>query len=156
MKQLSGDQLFAGFFGLDKSLWRQQPAVHRLRCGNDCTSALAQSLAGATNQSLIWLDGDSTIEGPLAVGTPQRPVVIVAGGALTIKGPVVIHGLVYARALAWQDAAAGPAALHGAAISEGGYQGNGTPDLVQDAAILAAIKSRSGSFARVAGSWKDF
>jgi hypothetical protein len=151
LKGLSGDQFFVSFFGLDKALWRQQPAVRRLRCEDACATALA-----APGLSLVWLDGDSTIDGSAIVGSPQRPVIIVCDGALTIRGQVLIHGLVYAKSLSWQDTAAGPAALHGAAMAEGSYQGNGSPDFIYSPAVLAAIKSRSGSFARVAGSWKDF
>jgi hypothetical protein len=46
--------------------------------------------------------------------------------------------------------------VRGALVSETSYQGDATPDLVYDPAILAALRSRSGMFARISGSWRDF
>jgi hypothetical protein len=100
--------------------------------------------------------GDLQLDGPLVLGTPQRPVAIVVDGAAQLRGAVVVHGLLYAGSLRWDDTAGAGALVRGAALSEGGYSGNGAPDFGYDAAVLATLKGNTGSFARINGSWRDF
>ncbi|MBS0444347.1 MAG: hypothetical protein JSR59_00210 [Proteobacteria bacterium] len=145
--------LFTGTFGLPPERWQVQPGVRRIRCDQQPCNAL---VSGDAAQRLTWIDGDARLSGPLTLGSPSRPVILVASGSLELTGDVVIHGLVYAGALTWNDTSGRGALLRGAAISSGDYQGNGTPDIVRDAAILAALHDASGGFARIAGSWRDF
>ena len=153
---MNSDRFFASFFGIDKTLWQQQADVTHLRCSGDCAAALSQVIGNASAHRLIWIDGDAQLGSAVTLGTPQRPVIIIADGAITLSAAVTIHGLVYASNLAWNHAAAGTASLHGAAISEGDYQGDAAPDFVYDGAVLSSLKTGAGSFARVPGSWRDF
>ncbi len=105
---------------------------------------------------MISIDGDATLDGPITLGSPEQPVVIVVHGAALLSGDVTVHGLLYAASIRW-DAATGPqASVHGAVVSESGYSGNGAPDLHRDAGVLRALQVHTGSFAQVPGSWKDF
>jgi hypothetical protein len=149
------DRFFASLFGVDKALWQSQPGVTRVACGGDCAARLSQAVSEAA-RPMIWVDGDLQLDGPVSLGTPQRPVIVIASGSARLSGAVLLHGLLYAGRIEWNDAAAGTATLHGAAISEAGYSGNAEVDLVYDAAVLATLKAHSGTFARVPGSWKDF
>ena len=149
LASLSPDRFFAAIFGLDKAGWKNQPNVTRIDCSADCSGALA------ADSALIWVDGDLTITGPLALGSAQRPVVLVVNGAIRLDGAVALSGLIYGASMRW-DSTGGGATLRGAAIAEGGYQGNGAPELFYDTAVLAALHGNSGSFARVSGSWRDF
>ncbi len=148
---LAPERFFAGLFGLSKAEWRHQPAVHQLACRGDCGAELAvQAAQGAT---LFWLPGDLRLRGPLALGTPQRPLLIVAEGQVRLEGDVSLHGVVYAAELGWS----GPASVvRGALISEGGAAGDPLLDLAHDAALLEALRTRDGSFVRRPGSWRDF
>jgi len=150
---LTTQQLFATHFRLDKAAWRDQPAVTRMVCAAPCGAQLAAAIGPRVDNRLVWVDGDLELQGPITLGTPDRPVMLVASGAVRLTGPVVIHGLIYGADIRWDGS---PGALHGAAISEGDYRGNGTPDLAYDAAVLDSLKRRTGSFARVPGSWRDF
>ncbi len=58
--------------------------------------------------------------------------------------------------MGWNVPVATGALVRGAVISETGYSGDGTPELVYDAAVLDHLRSRSGTFVRVSGSWRDF
>jgi len=147
----SGDALFASFFGIDKATWRSQAAVSRVSCNGNCAGAIAAAPA-----ALVYIDGDLTLEGPATLGTPDRPVLIVARGGATLRGALTVHGVLYAASLRWDDTPATGTLLRGALISESGYTGNGTPDLFYDSAILERLRSQTGSFARLPGSWKDF
>ena len=154
---LSPDQFFASVFGMDKAAWRNQPVVQRIACGgNDCGTALAAAIGAAGGNPLVSVGGDLRIAGPVVLGTPERPVVIVASGSAQLRGNVVIHGLLYAAALSWNDSPAPGALLRGALLSEFGYSGDAAADLFYDSALLASLRGNTGSFTRVSGSWRDF
>ncbi len=153
---LSPAQLFAGYFGLDRASWTRQPVVTLLACTGTCTAALEQAARDAGGNAMIHITGDLDIEGPVLIGTRQQPVLIVVDGAARLRGGVTLHGVLYAGSLRWDGAAATGALLRGALISETTYQGDAAPDIVYDTAVLAALRSRSGMFARVNGSWRDF
>jgi PilX N-terminal len=155
LASLGTDRLFASIFGLDKSAWARQPAVTRIDCSGDCSAAVEAAVQAAADHALIWVDGDLTLAGPLTLGSVQHPVVIVVTGGVRLQGAVALSGLIYSASMRWDDTAGG-AVLRGAAISEGNYQGNGAPEFFYDSAVLAALTGRSGSVARVSGSWRDF
>ena len=152
---LSTDRYFASTFGIDKAGWKNQPAVTRIDCSGDCSRALATAVGTAADNALIWVNGDLALTGPLTLGSVQHPVVIVASGAVRFDGAVALYGVLYSAALRWDDTRGG-AFLRGAALSESSYQGDGTPEIFYDTAVLAALTGDSGSFARVNGSWRDF
>ena len=156
LASLDANALFASIFGMSKTAWQSQSVVKSLGCDGNCANALLSLIDEGIVNPLIHVAGDLRLDGPLVLGTPQRPIVIVADGAVQLHGAVVIHGVLYSRTLSWDDTAASGALLHGAAITEDGYSGNGSPDLSYDAEILATLRGRTGSFARVNGSWRDF
>ena len=150
---LAGERFFARWFGMDKTSWMAQPAATRIACNRGCAASLADAVA--TGARLLAIDGDADLDGPISLGTSERPVVLVASGALRLRGAVSLRGVVAAASIEWRDTAAG-ALVQGAAVSEGDYGGDAAADIVHDAAILARLQAGSGSFARVNGSWKDF
>jgi Tfp pilus assembly protein PilX len=147
---------FVAYFGMRAADWQAQAVVTTLRCEGECGVALNAAIEPGVINPLIHVPGDLQLDGPLVLGTPQRPVAIVVDGAAQLRGAVVVHGLLYARSLRWDDTVGGGALVRGAAISEGGYSGNGAPDFAYDAAVLATLKGNTGSFARIHGSWRDF
>lgn len=142
---------FVGVFGLSPTAWKRQPAVHRLDCQSDCGAALAA--AAARGITLVSVPGDLQLQGPMSLGTPQRPMLIVADGAIRLQGNVVLHGVLYGNGLAWT---APSAVVRGALISEGPAGGDNSLDLARDAAVLGALRTSQGSFVRLPGSWRDF
>ncbi|QTN21260.1 hypothetical protein HZ992_13735 [Rhizobacter sp. AJA081-3] len=143
-------EFFVGLFGLSPSAWKRQPAVHRLDCQVDCAAALAT--AAARGITLVSVAGDLLLQGPLTLGTPQRPMLIVTDGAIRLQGRVELHGVLYGNGLSW---AAPAAVVRGALISEGPAAGDSSLDLALDAAVLEALRTRQGSFVRLPGSWRD-
>jgi len=142
---------FVRHFGMSKTLWKRQGAVQSLDCRGDCGAALTALVArGAT---LVWAPGDLLLQGPLTLGTPQRPLLIVAEGAIRLEGAVSLHGVLYANGLSWTAPAA---TVRGALISEGSAAGDASLDLSRDAAVLDTLRTRDGSFVRLPGSWRDF
>lgn len=153
---LGADQLFAGYFALERASWAAQPSVTSVTCSGNCAAALEGAIAGAGSNALIRISGPAVIEGPVTLGRASQPALIVVDGAVQLRGPVALHGLLYASALTWSGPVPSGALVRGALISEAGYQGDGTPELVYDAAALDRLRTRSGSFVRVSGSWRDF
>ena len=151
---LTGDAFFAAWFGLDPSAWRDQAVTARLSCSTQCGAAIAAAIGDGA--ALVWIDGDLAIDGPLTLGSRDRPVIVAASGAVRLRGGVTLHGVVYGARLRWDDTGIDTALVRGAVISQGFVEGNGAPDLVYDSAVFATLKNNSGSFARVPGSWRDF
>lgn len=152
---LDAERVFVRWFGLPLAAWRDQPAVRRIACDGDCGSTLAAAIgADEVVHPLIAIDGDTTLSGPLTLGRPDRPVVIVVAGRLELSGPVTIHGVVFANDVAWTGAAGGT--LRGALLSAGDVAIGAASDLHRDAAVLDTLMQRHGSFVRVPGSWRDF
>jgi len=152
---LSADQFFVSYFGLDKTRWQAQPVVKRIECSGDCGAALTRQIDSTSGNSLIWIDSDLELRGPLTLGSQQHPVGIVVNGSAQLHGAVVMHGVFYAASIEWNDTT-GSASVHGATISQGAYRGNGAPNLYYDTLVLGPLNGFAGSFARVSGSWRDF
>jgi hypothetical protein len=148
-------RFFASHFGVGKTDWSTQPGVTRLDCSVDCAAALLRTIDAAGTPPLIWVDGDLALDGPVAIGTLERPVALIVSGSVRLGGAVQFHGLLHAGAASWSTPAPG-ALLRGALLSEAGYGGDGTPALVYDRAVLTTLQRSSGSFVRVGGSWRDF
>ena len=151
---LDAKAMFGTFLGLDKARWRQQPGVQTITCPADCTAELSRALGQGTR--LLWVRTDLRLDGDTAIGSPERPVLLVVEGQVQLSGGVVIHGVVYVAAPQWDSSASNNALVRGALIAEGNVAGNGTPELFYDAAVLARLRSNAGTFTRVAGSWRDF
>lgn len=147
----TAEAFFVRHFGLSRAQWVRQPAVHRLACEGDCGAALAA--AAANGRTMVALPGDVLLRGPLVLGTPERPMLIVAAGTVHLQGAVQLHGVVHAASLSWVAPAA---TVRGALLSEGAATGDASLDLARDAAVLEALQTRQGSFVRLPGSWRDF
>ena len=153
---LSPDQLFTATFGHDRQSWAAQPTVTALTCAGNCANALEAAVAAAGTNALIRVSGNLLLDGPVSIGSVQQPALVVVDGAVQLRGPVTLHGLLYATSVGWNVPVAAGALVRGAVISENGYSGDGTPELVYDAAVLDHLRGRTGTFVRVSGSWRDF
>lgn len=150
---LDAERLFTSHFGLSRHAWMNQPAVQRLDCSGDCTSALAAAIGPDVANPLVWIRGDIVINAPISLGRPDRPVVLVVDGQLDLRGGVELHGLVHANGVAWTGAGG---ALHGALISAGDFTGDAAADLHRDRDVLTILQRQTGTFVRIAGGWRDF
>lgn len=156
LTSLSAARFFSLLFGADAATWRAQNVVHKLACADNCNAAVLDALATTDGPLLMWAEGDLTLTGPLNVGTATRPVLLVVSGSAKLSGEVQVHGLLHAARVEWNADGTGAGRVTGAVTSASDYKGSGAPDLVFDAAVLQTLQANSGSFARVAGSWKDF
>lgn len=152
----SADKMFATFFGMSPAHYRDQPALRRLACaaGTDCGPALAAAYRSGAR--LLWVDGPLNLNSDLQfqADAAASPMLIIANGAVTLEGPMLFKGLIYARGHgSWANPSAMPALLIGALLIEGNFQATGTVDLWYQAGVMDELKNRNGSFVRVPGSW---
>jgi len=151
---MTGDQFFFSFFGQSKSEIKAQAT--QIIC-NNCNA----SLGGLTGQ-VIWVNPTTTGNTPrvnanTTIGSATQPVIlIIEGGAngFTFNGNAEIFGLLYVIG-DWDNSGGGSAAITGAAVAEGHFDGTGTPAPTYDATILNRLNGM-GTIARIPGSWKDF
>lgn len=146
-------QMFSTFFGMTKDSYKTLPAVKRLTCPCTETDILTQYNAGVRQ---FWLDGNLVMNANATIGSDTDPVLIVVDGNVEMRGDLRVFGVFYSTAITWDNTGGGSALLQGAAISEGNYTGNGTPDYYYDPRVLARLRYDQSSFVRVPGSWRDF
>lgn len=170
------DRWFPAYFGLDAPSWAAQPAVRHVSCNGDCGPAIRQAVDGDAGPSLVHVAGGALIQGPLQLGSAERPIALVVTGALELSGAVSIEGLVHGGSVTWHagaidaappgindaDSSAGSgtqavrARIRGALLCASDYHGTGAPLIIHDLGVLQRLRLHAGTFARVAGSWRDF
>jgi Tfp pilus assembly protein PilX len=156
LSSLSEARFFSQLLGADPSTWSAQSVVQKLACEDNCNAAVLAAIAATDGPVLLWVDGDLTLTGPLILGGVTRPIALIVNGSARLSGGVQIHGLLHTARVEWNADGTGAGRVTGAITSASDYSGSGAPDLVFDGAVLQTLKANSGSFARVAGSWKDF
>ncbi len=155
LSSLSKDGMFATYFGMSKDAYKSLPATKVLDCSSSCSQTDLQT-AYNSGARQIWVAGDMDMKANAIIGSSDEPFVLVVDGAVRISGNVQIFAVVYSTAITWDNTGGGSALLRGAAISEGDFTGNGTPDYYYDPDVMRRIRSSASSFVKAPGSWKDF
>lgn len=153
LRNSSEDQMFQTFFGVPKATWRDSVADAILVCPcthTDVVTALGQ------NKRKLWLQGNLSMNANVTLGSVEDPFVMIVDGNIEMRGDLEVYGVLYGTGVTWDNTGGGSALLVGAAISEGNYTGNGTPDYFYDPRVIANLTSIPGRFVRVPGSWRDF
>ncbi len=156
LSAISTDSMFATFFGMTKDQF--QGLAKSVTCPSNCTSTLESAVNsfGPNETPIIWVTNDMDISGNVALGTTANPVILVVNGNIHLNGTMDVIGMVYAASTTWDNTGGGSAFLRGAAVSEGSFTGNGTPDFFFDADVLKKLTRVPGAFSKIPGSWKDF
>jgi hypothetical protein len=153
---LDAERLLTRVLGIDRARWQRLPGVRTLDCSGNCAGALAAATAPETGASMLDISGDMVLDGPLTLGSPERPLLLVVEGQAQLRGGVTLHGVLVTRTAAWDTSGSVDAEVRGAVVALGDVRGNGTPTIVRDAAVLAQLHGGVGHFVRVGGSWRDF
>lgn len=153
LSSLSGAQFFQTFFGVSESTFQNAPTTTQITCSSGCETALSTAISqGVSN---LYSNGDMSLSGNGTYGSATAPVILVVHGNFHVNGGVTIYGVVYCDAITWDETGGGNASIIGAAIAQGNFTATGTPNPTYDPKVLAALK-KSGQFAKVMGSWRDF
>jgi|APDOM4702015118_1054815.scaffolds.fasta_scaffold02900_3 Tfp pilus assembly protein PilX len=153
LRNSTEDQMFQTFFGMPKATWRDSVADAILTC--PCTeSTIATALAG--NKRKLWLQGNLVMNANQTLGSVDDPFMMIVDGTIEMRGDLEVYAVIYATGITWDNTGGGSALLVGAAISEGNYTGNGSPDYYYDPRVMNNLIAIPGRFVRVPGTWRDF
>ena len=144
---------FAAQFQLPPADWQTLPAVWRIDCRAPCDGPVQAALRSDASP-VLWLQGGLRLAGPVALGTADRPVLVVADGPVDVGAPATLHGLLHLRAPDWRSPAG--FAVTGAVTAEGDLEAHGPATVRHAPAVLQALARGAGRVLRVPGSWRDF
>jgi hypothetical protein len=154
---IDAERLLTRLLGVDRARWQRLAGVRTVDCSVDCAGALATATAPEAGASMLWITSDLALDGPLTLGAPERPLLLVVEGQARLRGGVTLHGVLVSLAATWDTTGSADAEVRGAVVALGDVRGNGTPTIVRDPAVLARLHGGGvGHFVRVAGSWRDF
>lgn len=149
------NRMFNAFFGNWPATYAAQPGVVTFDCSADCTAANVNAVVARHPGHAVYLSGGGRLRIEAAIGTALAPVLIVTDGPVEFSAAVTVHGAIYSRAANWD--LDGDGTILGAAIAERGFAFDDNDlSILYDRAVLLRLRNLTGSFAKVAGSWRDY
>ncbi len=160
-----GARMFNTLFGMTPAMHQAQPGAVRLDCTGGCSAGDINTAAQQNPGKAIWVEGNLDMDGDIGAapipGTlagselaAGRPLLLLVTGTAQLNSGT-LYGVIYSRAAIW-DRGSGSAEVRGALVAEGRFIGSGGQTITYDPALLAELRTRTGTFVRVPGSWKDF
>ena len=164
----AAERFFAATFMVPPQRWIQMPAVVTLPCPVAGCDAAAVRTAIANNPGRpLWLTGGLRFDSAGDIGSATEPVMMVVNGNLEFSSTgVTVHGLLMLRptnpTVGWDVGASTQiGTIRGAVVVDGAVtrSGAGVSNIMvvqYDADALANLRRSSGTYFRVAGSWRDW
>ncbi|RZL33210.1 MAG: hypothetical protein EOP35_18410 [Rubrivivax sp.] len=153
-RSVDAEAVFKMFMGTGSARYKEHPALRKLSCDGDCTTALEN--AYKAGKRIVWVDGTLDIGSNKVLGTVGDPMVIVASGKVTLAGPFQLNGmLVTLGDLDWNNAGAAPSVINGIVLVGGAMRTEGRMDIVYQQLVADNLRNRMGSYVRVPGAWVD-
>jgi Tfp pilus assembly protein PilX len=164
----AAERFFAGTFMLTPQRWVQMPGVVTVACPVGGCGAAAVRTAIANNPGRpLWLTGTLLADSVGDIGSATAPVMMVVNGNLEFSAAnVTVHGLLMLRpvdpTVGWDiGASTQVGTIRGAVVVDGAVtrSGTGTGNVMTvqyDESVLTSLRTSSGTFFRVAGSWRDW
>ncbi|MBL8348572.1 MAG: pilus assembly PilX N-terminal domain-containing protein [Rubrivivax sp.] len=151
------NRMFNSVFGTWPNTYFAQPGLAVVDCTSDCLAADVNAVVQRQPGHAIHVSGGGRLRIDAAIGTAAAPVLIIADGNVEFDSTAAtLHGVVYSRAAAW-ELEGGDGTLRGAAIAERNFAfDNDNPSVIYDRDVILRIQHLNGTFAKVAGSWRDF
>ncbi|MDO9074152.1 MAG: PilX N-terminal domain-containing pilus assembly protein [Rubrivivax sp.] len=152
----AGDWFFGSLFGIQATVYRDQPASLPLPCNvaSPCNAARLRAVAARNPGRILWAQGDVDLDGGAALGSAAEPVMLVVEGNLAAND-IQVHGLIYGRKDSWSFTA-NNLKVFGAVVAENDLTLSGPVDVTRNANVLNLLRWRHGSFVRVPGGWSDY
>ena len=154
------ERFFAATFMLTPQRWLQMPAVVTVTCPvGGCDAATVRTAITANPGRPLWLTGGLLVNSSGDIGSATAPAMMVVNGNLEFSSPnVTVHGLLMLRpASGWNTGASTQSGtIRGAVVVDGAVTGTSSLVIQYDSDVLANLRSTSGTFLRVPGSWRDW
>ena len=152
---LSADRMFAKVFGMWRATYRDQPGAVVLPCGvGGCSADLVRATIVQNPGRVLWLEGNFNLDSAGAIASALEPVTIVVNGSVSATAGATVFGVLYVQAPTWTTN--GALEVRGAVIAEGSVTGDSTAVFAYEPSVLTLVRVKTGSFAMVPGSWRDF
>lgn len=152
---LNADRMFANVFGMWRNTYRDQPGAVVLQCGvGGCSAGLVRNAIAQNPGRVLWLEGSFNVDSVGDIGSASSPVALVVNGTMSTTAAASIFGVLYVQAASWVSN--GSMQVRGAVVAEGNMVGDSTATLIYDPPVLSLLRLRTGSFALIPGSWRDF
>ncbi len=150
------NRMFNSVFGTWPTSYFAQPGVAPLDCAGGCDAADVNAVVARHPGHAIYVSGGGRLRIGANIGSATAPVLLVTDGPVEFNGGTpTVYGVIYSRAANWDMR--GDGTLNGAAIAERNFEfNNDDPAIVYDRATILRVQFLNGSFAKVAGSWRDF
>jgi len=157
------ERFFAATFMLTPERWNQMPAVVTVTCPvGGCDAATIRARIADNPGRPLWLTGSLLVDSAGDIGSAAAPVMMVVNGNLEFStAGVTVHGLMMIRpaapAVSWDTSASTqPGTIRGAVVVDGSVTGTSSLVVQYDSGVLTNLRTSSGTFFRVAGSWRDW
>jgi hypothetical protein len=153
--EIGRNRMFNSYFGNWPATYTAQPGAVEVPCAGNCTAADVNARVARHPGHVVYLSGGGRLVIEADIGTAAAPVMIVTEGPVEFGAAVTVHGLVYSRAATWD--LDGDGTIRGAAIAERDFVFDDNDlSVIYDRAVLLRLRNLTGSFAKVAGSWRDY
>ena len=157
---LSPTEFFRNFFGIDPTTYRASMVTI------DTTPADFNTDADLATHEVIWVDGNTTIQGSTIGCTTsvtgnnvcptnnQKPSIVIINGDASFGGTPHIYGILFVTGALSMS---GNATVHGAVVAAGSATSStgGSLDIWFNGGILGDV-SKAGNTTGSAGTWRDF
>jgi hypothetical protein len=162
------ERFFAATFMLTPQRWVQMPGVVRVDCpAGGCPADTVRTAIANNPGRPLWLTDSLLVDSTDDIGSAAAPVMMVIDGNLEFsEAGVTVHGLLMIRptdtAVGWDVGASTEiGTIRGAVVVDGAVTRSGTGtsnimDVQYDSGVLTNLRTSSGTFFRVAGSWRDW
>ena len=153
---LTADRFFINALGLFRNTYREQPGTIEVDCAVSCSADTLRTKVSLNPGRVFWVIGNLDFDSAGDIGSATDPVLINVTGNVTFTSAVNVFGAIYSQAPTW--AIAGGGQVFGAAFAEGGINDGGaaTTSIVYNADIVTRLRTMTGSFVRIPGTWRDF
>jgi len=150
------NRMFNSVFGSWPTTYLAQPGVAVVDCAGGCDADDVNAVVARHPGHAIHVSGGGLLSVDANIGTATAPVLIIADGDVEFGGGApTMYGVIYSRSANWD--LQGDGTLLGAAIAERNFEfADDDPSIVYDRGVILRLQFLTGSFAKVAGSWRDF
>lgn len=148
---ISAAQLFMNYFGRTLPQIIEDVSTRSI-LGSDKTAL--GSLAKAQGETIV-ISGNTTlpnVNGASAIGTRDRPVVLIIDGSLDLQGTPEVNGIVYVTG---DVTGGGNLLVKGAMVVAGNVQPTGSVDIIFDP-LATGNTENSGRAGLMPGTWRDW
>lgn len=156
----AAQRFFASMFMLTPERWIQMPGVVTVTCPvGGCDAATVRAAIQNNPGRPLWLTGGLTVDTTGDIGSATDPVMMVVNGNLAFStASAPIYGLLMLRSATGWDTGLSTVAgtIRGAVVVDGPVTGTSSLVVRYDSDVLNTLRTQSGSFFRVAGSWRDW